>query len=166
MVKNTEIIKLFKKIRNLNLFTTSPVNEKVYTQLQQNPDGEDGAQFIATTGEPTGEKECSECRKILPESEFDYYQARVKSDGSLMRSNALCRNCRRKLDDVRDEDLEEDREKIPPKPAKGDTCLKCGRAWEGNWHRDHDYETGKFRRWLCGQCNMSQQDRRTPKPKP
>lgn len=161
-MKNSEIAKLFRKIKAFDLFTNSKTHDKVYAELTNNPYGEDGAQFIATSGIPKGEWECSECRRILPDEQFSYYQTRVNSDGTLMRSNALCRECTAKLNKERKKVL--DKANIPPKPAKGSVCPKCQRKWSGNWHQDHDYKTGEFRRWLCGQCNMAEHDRRTPQP--
>ncbi|MDD9883382.1 MAG: endonuclease domain-containing protein [Gammaproteobacteria bacterium] len=164
-MKNSEIAKLFRKIKSLGLFTNSRTHEKVYKKLKENPSGEDGAQFIATTGVPEGKKECSKCGKVLPTARFSFYQTRVGSDGALLSANAVCDKCSKELAAERREAFRKDKSKIPPKPKAGDKCPKCKRAWFKTWHRDHDYKTGKFRRWLCGQCNMAQHDRRTPDPK-
>lgn len=165
MVKNAEILKIFKRIKKFGLFTNSKTHDRVYDALANNPEGEDGAKFIATTGVPVDEYECSECRKTLPATQFSYYHTRVKQDGSLMRSNALCHECTKKLNQERQRDLGAAQDEIPPQPQPGDKCPNCDRVWTGNWHRDHDYETGQFRSWLCGQCNMAKQDRRNPNPK-
>jgi len=163
-IKNSEIAKLFQRIKSLGLFTNSRTHDRVYKKLMKNPSGEDGAQFIATTGIPEGEWECSHCRRLLPADRFRYFQTRVKEDGTLMRANALCDDCGAKLNRERARILDEADADIPPRPAPGAKCPRCGRAWPGKWHRDHDYQTGKFRRWLCGNCNMTQSDRRTPTP--
>ena len=163
MVKNTEILKIFKEIKKFCLFTNSKTHDRVHDELANNPEGEDGAKFIATTGVPGGEDECSECCKTLPAAQFSYYQTRVKQNGSLMRSNALCHECAKKLNQDRKEVLGV--ASTPPPPQSGDKCPNCDRVWTGNWHRDHDYKTGQFRSWLCGQCNMAKQDRRNPNPK-
>lgn len=42
----------------------------------------------------------------------------------------------------------------PPRPAPA-ACENCGRKQQAALHLDHDHETGKFRGWLCGQCNRS-----------
>lgn len=163
-MKNSEIAKLFRKIKSFGLFTNSRTHEKVYKKLVENPSGEDGARFIVTTGVPEGKKECRECRKLLPTARFSFYQTRVGASGALMSANAVCDNCSKKLAAARKKVFRKDKSKIPPKPKAGDKCPRCKRAWTGNWHRDHDYQTGKFRRWLCGNCNMTQSDRRTPDP--
>jgi len=163
-MKNSEIAKLFRKIKSFGLFTNSRTHEKVYKKLVSNPDGDDGARFIATTGIPEGEWECSECRRQLPADRFRYFQTRVKGDGSLMRANALCDDCSAKLNRERAKLLSDAEDDIPPTPVSGAKCPRCGRSWPGKWHLDHDYNTGKFRRWLCGNCNMTQSDRRTPAP--
>lgn len=164
-ISNLKILELFRKIKSLGLFTNSDTHDKVREKLVEAPEGVDGAKFIATTGEPKGTKECSHCRKVLPEDQFKYFQTRVKSDGSLMRSNALCDDCSTRINAERKAALKQQSDAIPPKPATGSICPNCNREWTGNWHRDHDYETNEFRHWLCGNCNMAKQDRRTPNPK-
>ena len=163
-MKNTDIAKLFRRIKRLGLFTRSDTHEKVYEELIKNPDGEDDARFIATSGEPKEKRECSECRRMLDGDKFSYYQTRVNRQGELMRVNALCHECSDRINKERAEIPGKGKQNIPPKPKRGDVCPKCRRPWDGNWHQDHDYKTGEFRRWLCGQCNMAQHDRRTPDP--
>jgi len=163
-MKNSEIAKLFRKIKSFGLFTNSRTHEKVYKALVKNPSGHDGARFIVTTGVPKGKKECSKCRKLLPTAQFSLYQTRVDKDGALMTVNAVCKECTKELAAKRQESFRKSKSEIPPKPKSGDKCPKCKRAWSNTWHRDHDYKTGEFRRWLCGQCNMAQHDRRTPAP--
>ena len=163
-MKNKEIAKLFQKIKSLGLFTNSKTHDKVHKKLLDDPQGADGAKFIATSGEPKDASECSECRRILPDNQFSYYQTRVKQDGTLMRSNALCRDCAKRLDADRKQVFGSETN-IPEMPNKGNECPNCGRVWNNIWHRDHDYKTGKFRAWICGNCNMAKQDRRTPDPK-
>lgn len=165
-MKNRDIAALFRHIQENGLFTNAAkMIGRVYDKLISDLDGEDGAKFIPTLGEMQAPAECSECRKMLPWDRFTYYQARVKSDGTLMRSNALCKSCSEKLNLARKKDLGNEKENIPAKPKSGDVCPNCSRKWTGNWHRDHDYKTGEFIAWICGQCNMAMQDRRTPNQK-
>jgi len=43
----------------------------------------------------------------------------------------------------------------PTRPCP-DKCELCGKApTKHSLHLDHDHQTGKFRGWLCGQCNSS-----------
>ena len=165
-MKNSEILEIFEQIREGGLFTNSDTHDKVREYLRANPDGEDGAQFIATLGMPMGKDECSKCRKVLPVDQFGYYQTRVKDDGTLMRANALCKSCRKADADERKEVFERDAHKIPPEPKPGSVCPICKRPWRGKWHRDHDHKTGKFVQWLCGQCNMAMHNGRTPDNRP
>lgn len=163
-MKNSGIAKFFRHIQAHGLFTNaSKMIERVYDRLISNRDGEDGTKFIPTLGEPKTPDTCSECHELLSWNMFAYYQARVKQDGTLSRSNALCKTCREKLNLARKRILAEDKAKIPAKPKSGATCPNCKRVWKGKWHRDHDYQGGKFIAWICGQRNMAAQDRRTPR---
>ncbi|MGR3984888.1 MAG: hypothetical protein OD817_06500 [Gammaproteobacteria bacterium] len=161
-MKNHEIRKIFEQIKKSDLFTNSQTHEKVRKYLISDPEGDDGAQFIATLGMPDGAAECSRCRKMLPTGQFRYYQTRVNSDGTLMRANALCKSCSGADAAERAEVFEKEAHKIPLKPKSGDICPKCKRAWSGIWHRDHNRQTGEFEQWLCGQCNMAMHNGRTP----
>ena len=164
MNKTLAIQKIIALCRKFGLFTQATATKRAIKRFE---DEEGDIKVILTSGEPPGVRECSECRKTLPADQFGYYQSRVSQDGYMMRANALCRACREKLDNDRRGVLTaaDKSGKIPPKPQEGSKCPNCGRAWTGNWHRDHDYKTGEFRRWICGQCNMAAQDRRTPNPK-
>lgn len=165
-MKNADIAELFRQIQEHGLFTNAnAMIGRVYDKLINDLDGENGAKFIPTLGEPQTPDTCSECRQLLSWDMFTYYQTRVKSDGTLMRSNALCKSCNEKLNKKRKQILESEKSEIPDKPKSGDICPNCERAWKGNWHRDHDYKTDKFVAWICGQCNMAMQDRRTPNQK-
>jgi len=164
-LKNSEIAKLFRRIKKLGLLTNSKTHDKVYQKLIDSPNEFGGAKFIATTGEPAGVYECRECRRNLPAGKFRYYQTRVDKDGALWRSNALCSDCSKRLDSERAAVMKARKENIPPKPKSGDACPNCKRRAPGAWHRDHDYETSEFRGWICGNCNMAKQDKRNPKQK-
>ncbi|MGR3914772.1 MAG: hypothetical protein OD918_09720 [Gammaproteobacteria bacterium] len=161
-MKNHEILKIFEQIEKNDLFTHSLTHENAREHLRNDPDGDDGAQFIATLGMPDGVDECSKCRKMLPAGQFRYYQTRVKSDGTLMRANALCKSCGGADAAERAMIFAKEAHKIPPRPKSGDICPKCNRAWNGIWHRDHNRKTDEFEQWLCGQCNMAMHNGRTP----
>ena len=146
-------------IRELNLFTNSKTNQKVIDRFDSDTYGEEIVNYVATSGIPKGHKECRQCMQNRPTSEFGYYQTRVNSEGYLMRSNALCINCKRSIDAERMKHFEDS--DIPPRPKEGEICPRCNRKWTGNWHRHHTEEDG-FIAWWCGNCNMSLQDQRTP----
>ncbi len=161
-VTNEQILEIFQQIENAGLFTNSQTHDIVRQALISNPAGKNGARFIITLGTPTGTAECRECSRKLPADQFGYYQTRVKSDGTLMRFNALCLSCRDKSAAETRRALADQRENIPPRPEPGSICPHCNRRWPGNWHRDHDHSTGKFLGWICGNCNMAFQNGRTP----
>lgn len=111
---------------------------------------------ILTHGEPKTEMKCRQCRLKKPSDQFRFYQARVDSNGYLMRSNALCNECSKKSNSERKKVL--DSAIIPKKPKSGDICVNCNREWTGNWHRHH--EEDRFVAYICGHCNMSFSDQR------
>jgi hypothetical protein len=128
---------------------------------------QDAKGFILHKGEPPDLHECSRCREKKDSSHFGYYSQRVDKYGYLMRSNALCKDCRIETDKERKTTLKKagDEGKIPPQPEAGATCPNCNRPWGSidkprNWHRDHDAIKNEFRRWLCGDCNMAKHDHR------
>ena len=161
--KNEAICRIIEEIGRLKLFTNTEVNKLVHQHLRAHPDGVDGAHFVLTFGEPTHEQECSDCRQTRPASEFGYYQARIDKHGYLARSNAQCAKCRARNEKRRQKILAEDEANIPPKPGPDDLCPNCNRKPPGGtWHRDHDYNTHKFRRWVCNTCNMALMNKRNP----
>ena len=52
-------------------------------------------------GKPPGIHECSRCRGNKDHAHFAYYAQRVNKNGYLMRSNALCNDCRTETDKER-----------------------------------------------------------------
>jgi len=127
----------------------------------------DAVGCILHKGKPPGLHECSRCRGNKDHTHFAYYAQRVDKNGYLMRSNALCNDCRTETDKERKDTLSKANKdgKIPPKPKPGDICPNCERPWGSveeprNWHRDHDAIKNEFRAWLCGDCNMAKHDHR------
>lgn len=57
-----------------------------------------------------------------------------------------CRRCKSNLNRIR-ERLHKQH------PIRPEQCECCGRP--GKLHLDHDWETGRFRGFLCRQCNIS-----------
>lgn len=141
---------LVLELKKRNLMTNSKTNEIILSGNSQD------IKIILTYGTPNIDLQCRECRETKSSENFSFYQARVDSKGYLMRSNALCNDCKNKTN--------EDRRKvfqnsvIPEKPNKGDSCPNCNREWEGNWHRHHVDD--KFIAYICGHCNMSFSDQR------
>ena len=107
---------------------------------------------------------CSRCHEKKENKKFSFYQSRIGSDGYQMRSNALCNTCTDISSKRRSSTLLEASEngEIPDMPSEGDICPHCDRKWFGKWHRHHDDVNHKFIDWLCGNCNMSFHDQRTP----
>lgn len=123
--------------------------------------------LILHKGKPPGLHKCSRCHAMKDSSHFGYYSCRVDKKGYLMRSNALCFDCRNETNKERKDTLDKAKKagKIPPRPKPGDICPNCQRSWgtpenPRNWHRDHDAIQNIFRRWLCGDCNMALHDHR------
>jgi len=108
---------------------------------------------------------CSRCHLNKENKHFSFYLSRISADGYLMRSNALCDICSVESNKRRSKTLKEAHKngEIPDMPNSGDICPNCNREWHGKWHRHHDDVNHKFIDWLCGNCNMSFHDQRTPK---
>ena len=154
-IKEFTKTELIKELSARGVFTNAKFHENMLKC-----DDLENISLVGTYGKPTKTNKCRECLKVLPASEFKYYQARVKSCGHLQRSNALCHSCSKEANAERHETLTKDAHKIPPKPKSGDICPMCERSWTGNWHRDHCAKEHKFLRWLCGDCNMARHDQR------
>jgi hypothetical protein len=142
----------------------SDANKEVCKILQTNQNHPIG--LILTLGYPheINDKthKCSRCHLLKSYTQFGYYQSRVDSDGYLMRVNAMCLDCRKTSNAKRKKILNEAGKLglIPPMPKSGEICSRCGRNWDGRWHRDHDDISETFIGWKCGQCNMSAADQR------
>ena len=149
---------LILELINRGLITNSPTNKLIGGEISLDKLSSDDIRVILTKGKPTHTQQCRDCGQEYTSDHFTYYQARVDERGFLLRSNALCTSCSKKSNKSRKEVL--DAADIPDKPKKGDTCPNCNRSWNGNWHRHH--EGDKFIEWLCGHCNMTFSDQRTP----
>lgn len=161
-MEKREIIAIIEKLRNAGLLTRTKTNNLVFERFKNSTNEDEVIKFILSSGEPSKIQQCSECKENLSADQFSYYQARVDNQGYLSRSNALCNECSKKINKERKEILATQQDKIPERPQSGTLCPNCNRAWSGNWHQHHSYETGEFVAWLCGNCNMALQDRRNP----
>jgi hypothetical protein len=149
-ISNEELI---IELNNRDLLTNSKSNGMLLNELNNN------VKVILTYGEPSDKMRCRECKEMKDADCFSFYQARVGSDGFLMRSNALCCDCSKENNKQRKEVF--DNADIPPKPKSGDVCTNCEREWDGNWHRHHVGD--EFIAYICGHCNMSFSDQRNKK---
>ena len=154
MTNNELILELFKR----GLTTSSETNKIILSQIESGKFDSNNIRVILTKGEPTEKQQCRDCNELHDSTEYSYYQARVDKNGFLLRSNALCHSCAKKSNKARKDVL--DNANIPDKPKSGTECPNCKRKWNGNWHRHH--EGDEFIGWLCGHCNMSFSDQRTP----
>jgi hypothetical protein len=143
-----------------------------FEKFMQNSNGsavdlEDAVGCILHKGKPPGLHECSKCGQYKDNQDYCYYKCRADKNGYLMRTNALCNQCKELTSKERRRTLShaKSQNKIPPRPSPGDKCPQCKRKWgtienPRNWHRDHDAIKNEFRRWLCGDCNMANHDHR------
>ena len=127
------------------------------------PKIEDIQCIVFSTGPPKYKLECRECRGMLDANLFTFYKQRIDKYNNLMRSNAICINCKDMINFNRKRVLTKDAEIIPFKPQNGSMCNGCNRQWgtidkPQNFHRHHVGEN--FVEWLCGNCNMSKNDQR------
>ncbi len=141
---------IMKELSKRDLLTNTKSNNIIIKENLEN------VKLILTMGIPQDLLECRECLQFLPSTEFTFYQGRVDKNGYLMRSNALCISCSKKINNGRSEVFK--KSKKIPKPKKGDICPKCERSWNGNWHKHHIDDT--VLGYICGHCNMSLSDQR------
>ena len=85
-------------------------------------------------------KICNTCKKSLPLSAFG--KDKCRGDGIDYRCLKCGREQKRKRRILRFN--------APPQP---DTCECCGKKTE-KLNLDHCHHTGKFRGWLCRECNV------------
>lgn len=87
--------------------------------------------------------ECKCCRVTKPDWHFQW----KASTGGL--NSRVCQNCRRYNTQILN------KLKKKHKPRKNQCCQVCGVSItkSGKANLDHCHKTGKFRGWLCGDCN-------------
>jgi hypothetical protein len=81
---------------------------------------------------------CSKCHTSKPLQ--DFYKDR---DGHCLR----CKSCNNKIGTH----TKRLHKTAPPRPQ---ACECCGKVSDSPLVLDHDYETGKFRGWICAKCNL------------
>ena len=95
-------------------------------------------------------KKCKTCGVEKPETK-EYYHAAAKShvsDNQWWHSS--CIECRNKSDAVK----YHLHKTAPPMPDHCECCGSHKEKYRGEkLHLDHDWDTHKFRGWLCGACN-------------
>lgn len=90
-------------------------------------------------------KICTKCNRAKLHCHFRLCRLyKGVTDGEYMRSE--CRSCEK----VAGKQLRKAKVEAPPKPKVCDCCKRK----TNNFVLDHDHKTGKFRGWLCRNCNQ------------
>ena len=88
-------------------------------------------------------KICNNCKISKPDSEF---RLRQKSeDNKTQRLYSNCKDCEKKINAL----TSELKKTAPPHNGKCDCCGEASKLY-----LDHCHKTGKFRGWLCNNCNV------------
>mgnify|MGYP000480266985 CR=1 FL=1 len=88
---------IIKELSNRDLLTNTKSNGVIIAENLEN------VKMILTMGIPEDHLECRECLEFLPATQFSFYQGRVDKNGYLMRSNAICITCTKKINNGRSE---------------------------------------------------------------
>lgn len=100
---------------------------------------------------PPGQTVCSVCNTLQDNFKFTYYKSRFTADGYRLMTNTNCVECQKVR--AKERKLIKDQFSHLTPPTPGTPCECCGRPTYKNWQLDHCHETGKFRGWICKQCN-------------
>lgn len=110
---------------------------------------------VSKIGDRFSHKICNTCHRILPISNFEPNQKRMRDSSTIFRPS--CGSCRTVVDGVSISTAERNKILLS-KPA--DTivsCPICNRSTipgvTSKYVIDHDHATGKIRGWLCDSCN-------------
>ena len=100
-------------------------------------------------GEKYAMRECIDCHKTLPATEFNTWGADYNSTSKqgIYRLRTYCRVCQ----NIMNAEAVIVKKNAPPKPER---CQCCHKKIE-RLHTDHLHGTIIFRGWICGSCNTS-----------
>lgn len=114
--------------------------------------------FIDTHGKAT----CTDCHLEKPNSEFVFYKNRVNPTSKLcLYTNKKCKDCGKIYAEHKKKSEQQVKEQniVRPIPSLEQPypCDNCGKniITTRTIQLDHCHETGKFRGWLCKECNIS-----------
>lgn len=88
---------------------------------------------------------CKKCNQEKKEEDF-YKSATMKKNGFFLRKS--CKSCCN-MEKTKLKNLHRIYDRTRPTTSFCQLCQKKGKLF-----LDHDHKTGKFRGWLCGQCNV------------
>ena len=94
-------------------------------------------------------KTCRKCGRDLPISCFS-----VRGEGKVKkRINIDCKECISKESKI----VRDLKKTAPPVPEVCDCCGKVPdpKSFRNKLQLDHNHKTGKFRGWICDNCNVS-----------
>ena len=100
-------------------------------------------------GEKYAMRECINCHKVLPSTEFNTWGADFNSSSNqgIYRLRTYCRKCQ----SIMNAEARLVKKNAPPKPERCERCHKKTKSL----NTDHLHGTTIFRGWLCANCNTS-----------